>query len=321
MSTEQAVWGEIEITAPAEAVYAALTDERQLMRWFSEYADISLADRRYEFWGRFTPDGAERDGQRIANVEVTPFERLSYTWSLFDCDTQVQLTLREVDGGTRVIVDHTGLAFDTPWLLEMFWSMALENLRAWVERGAIGYRGDYGERRYGDIHVDLELDAPQETVFSALIEPEQLQRYMSESPSVDAVVGGRYDLGWGDDGPLEILMLDAPRTLRYSWASIDDGVQTVVTWNLSGSGGKTRLTLVHSGFGAERDTTGFTNGWLDFLNRIRFMSEGGATWRKPDIALVAPAERDRRAALAYRASGAALDHAVPAIAQATSGGR
>ena len=295
MSTAQAAWGEIQIDAPADAVYAALTDANQLVSWFSEHADVALSDGRYEFWGRFTPDATERDRQRIANVVTAPGEQLSYSWTLFGCDTLVRLSLQPAEGGTRVIVDHAGLAFERPWLLEMFWSMALENLRAWVERGETGYRSDYSRRYAGDIRFDIELDASQEAVFAALVEPEQLRRYMSDNPIVEPVVGGRIDLGWGDDGPVEILALDPPTTLRYAWANIDEGVRTTVTWSLAGSGGKTRLTLMHSGFGAERDTTGFTNGWLDYLNRIRFMSEVGSSWRKPDIELIPPQERERRA--------------------------
>ena len=44
--------------APPEAVHAALTDAAALRVWLAEHAEVALPDR-YEFWGRYTPDGAE----------------------------------------------------------------------------------------------------------------------------------------------------------------------------------------------------------------------------------------------------------------------
>ena len=44
--------------APPEAVYAALTDAAALRVWLAEHAEVAMPDR-YEFWGRYTPDGAE----------------------------------------------------------------------------------------------------------------------------------------------------------------------------------------------------------------------------------------------------------------------
>jgi len=39
-------------------VYEALTDPAALRVWLAEHADVDLPGK-YEFWGRFTPDGAE----------------------------------------------------------------------------------------------------------------------------------------------------------------------------------------------------------------------------------------------------------------------
>lgn len=294
---EQAAWGEIEIAAPPATVFEALTDAVQLRRWFSEFADVSLADGRYDFWGHHSPDGVEPASGRVSAVEADPPESLSFRWSLFGCDSYVRYTLREFDGGTLLVVDHDGLAFERAWLLEMFWSMALENLRAWLERGEQGLRHDFSTTYRGGVRHSLDIDAAPDTVFAALVEPAQLARYMSDEPFVEAEPGGRYELGWGDDGPYRVLELDAPRGLSYLWRNTDGSPDTLVTWQLAGSAGRTRLTLVHSGFAADRDTSGYTIGWLDYLNRIRFMSEVGAGWRKPRIELISPEERAKRAEL------------------------
>ena len=56
--------------APPEAVYAALTDAAALRVWLAEHAEVALPDR-YEFWGRYTPDGAEPH-QRLLHADERP---------------------------------------------------------------------------------------------------------------------------------------------------------------------------------------------------------------------------------------------------------
>jgi uncharacterized protein YndB with AHSA1/START domain len=294
---DRTVWGEVEIAAPQERVFAALTDGDALTHWFAEAAGTAPANGRYEFWGRYTPDGLGMADGRVSEVVVEPLERLSYQWSLFGCRTVVRYQLHERAGATLLTVEHAGLAFERPWLLEMFWSMALENLRAFVERGEGGLRHDFSMEFHGQVQLQLEIAADPEMVFGALIDPDQLRRYMSDNPVVEPEVGGRIDFGWGDDGPYRILALEAPSQLSYAWRNSDGTPDSVVSWQLEGSAGRTRLTLVHSGFAADRDTTGYTLGWLDYLNRIRCMCEVGPGWRKPRIDLLAADESARRAEL------------------------
>jgi uncharacterized protein YndB with AHSA1/START domain len=45
------------VPAPPKVVYEALTDPAALRVWLAEHADVDLPGK-YEFWGRFTPDGA-----------------------------------------------------------------------------------------------------------------------------------------------------------------------------------------------------------------------------------------------------------------------
>ncbi|MEM7035262.1 MAG: SRPBCC domain-containing protein, partial [Chloroflexota bacterium] len=111
--------------------------------------------------------------------------------------------------------------------------------------------------------------------------PSQLNRYIAYQASVEPEVNGAYDFGW-DEGPVKILDLVPNEKLAYSWMW-EEEPQTVATWTLKGSGGKTHLTLVHSGFGPDRSGEDYTVGWLHFLNRLKFMVEGGTSWQKPDF--------------------------------------
>ena len=77
---------------------------------------------------------------------------------------------------------------------------------------------------------------------------------------------------------------------------------TVNTWTLEGSGGKTRLTLVHSGFAADYDQTGINSGWLNYMSWIKSMFEYGEDWEpaikrlEPDVYWFYPASMIKRQA-------------------------
>ena len=58
-----------------------------------------------------------------------------------------------------------------------------------------------------------------------------------------------------------------------------------VTWTLEGSGGKTRLTIVHSGFAPDKPTGGYNAGWLNLMSWIKSIVEYGPDWKPPLIPL------------------------------------
>ena len=100
---------------------------------------------------------------------------------------------------------------------------------------------------------------------------------MSEKATIDPVVGGVYDLaGWIPDGPVKIVDLEADEKLSYSWRSDWVGYETLVTWELAESAGKTRLTLMHSGFAPDARHDSYRSGWHGFLVQIKYLIEEGA---------------------------------------------
>ena len=116
-------------------------------------------------------------------------------------------------------------------------------------------------------------------VFKTLVDPDRLNRYMGTNSNVQAEVGGDYEIGWGDEGPVKILEIEADKKLCYSW-QYPNTPDTVVTWTLEGSGGSTHLTLVHSGFAEDRPMEDYQIGWLKYLGQIKFLSELGESWQK-----------------------------------------
>jgi uncharacterized protein YndB with AHSA1/START domain len=126
----------------------------------------------------------------------------------------------------------------------------------------------------GDIRHEIAIDAPPDVVFAKLVEPDELNRWIAYNASVEPHAGGTFDLGWGEGMASQILEITPPSKLSYGWAT-----QTV-TWTLEGSGGKTRLLIVHSGF--DPDTVpGERLGWLNFMTWIGSMAEVGPAWQSP----------------------------------------
>jgi uncharacterized protein YndB with AHSA1/START domain len=273
----------LSVTATPPQLFHALTDAAELMQWFCEHAYVSLPERRYDFWGRFTPEAPERDRGCHSLLALESDRLLTFGWRIGEAETTVEVRLEVQEGNTQVRLIHEGVPAYKPGEASLadFWALSLENLCTWVERGVIGPRCDFSAASYGDVRVDIDINAPREAVYEALIRPDQLNRYMATHASVELRTAGRYDFGWEKGGPVKILDLVPAERLSYSWI-YEDQPETVVTWTLEGSGGKTRLTLVHSGFG-DRKNGNYKAGWLKFLTYIKNLVEVGSRWQRPIV--------------------------------------
>ncbi|HET7078181.1 MAG TPA: SRPBCC domain-containing protein [Chloroflexia bacterium] len=269
---------QVTIAADPAAVYHALTSADALATWFAEYAAVDLAARRYDFWGRYTPATPDRAQGHHAILAAEQDRLLRFTWPLDGAPTEVEYRLHPREGATILTVTHTGCGRDTsaPCAPEDFWFLALENLRRHVEGRVVHTRFDFHTlNSTGDIRHTIEIDAPADVVFAKLVEPVELNRWIAHNAAVEPHVGGTFDLGWGEGIAATIREIDPPHKLVYSLAS-----SQVITWTLEGSGGKTRLLIVHSGF-APNTVPGERLGWLNFLTWIGSMAEVGPAWQSP----------------------------------------
>jgi uncharacterized protein YndB with AHSA1/START domain len=134
--------------------------------------------------------------------------------------------------------------------------------------------------------LTITIDAPLEEVWRAITEGEKIQQWFAPQASVEPRLGGEVLLSWGPgmEGKAPITIWEPGK--RFGWTEHGDTANPrVVEFTLEGEGGKTRLRLVHSGFGAgaefdsEYDST--HGGWLTFLEALRYLTEwkGGATGR------------------------------------------
>ncbi len=87
---------------PIEAIWAALTDSKQLADWFM------ANDFRPEVGHRFTLDTGRWGSTRCQVTDVEPPHLLRYTWRNADLDTVVTWRLSQEDGGTRLVLAHSG---------------------------------------------------------------------------------------------------------------------------------------------------------------------------------------------------------------------
>jgi uncharacterized protein YndB with AHSA1/START domain len=268
------------LAAPPNTVHHALTATEALQHWLAEYADSAVADGRFEFWGRFTPQG-ERGRQRL--IESTPGRSLVFAWTLDGVETTVRITL-EADGA-----DHTQLSLrqsPLPTLDELmnprgrrdglhsmhtFWGLALAELAEHVEGRPLTPKVDFRVDRAPVIRTGVTIAAPPERVFASLVDPEQIERWFGWRAEVEPYVGGRMSLGV--EG--RISEFEPGKLLAYG-----DGEGGIVRWELADSGGGTHLTFVQSGFSpSERDSAAqHEAGWLAGIAELRRMHELGDAW-------------------------------------------
>ena len=127
------------------------------------------------------------------------------------------------------------------------------------------------------VEVGQFLPQPPERVWLALTDPALLGRWLMPN-DFKPVIGHMFTFRTepvpqhGFDGVVhcEVLALEPPRLMRFSWRS--DILDTVVSWSLAAEGAGTRLLITHDGFDdtdpAQRTVMGILGGgWRGHLIR------------------------------------------------------
>jgi uncharacterized protein YndB with AHSA1/START domain len=268
------------VDAPLAAVRDALTDVAALRVWLAEHAEVDLP-ARYEFWGRYTPDGAEPH-QRVLHADD---RTIRLEWTVQGQATTAELAIEpESDAATVISVSqshvdwHDAIQEKGLAALSTFWSLAVANLIAYLEDREPTPRVDYTSREM-NAHVDIAAETGE--VWESLMDPEIFQRWFGARIDIEPHVGGRWAMGGFDSGTetAKIVELDPGRKVTLEWHDM------VTTWELAGSAGRTRLTFVQSGFD-EPPYAGW-GGWLGGLAELRRYHEI-ADWRPMWLAVDMP---------------------------------
>lgn len=266
------------VAAPVKEVRHALTDPAAMRVWLAEHAEADLPGR-YAFWGRHTPEG-DAPHQRPLHADD---RTVRFAWTLGGVETTTELRVGE-EGPDSTIVTVEQSHFDmqealaekgTRSVLLTYWCLALANLAEHLEGRELTPKVDFTS---ADLRATVLIDAPPEMVFHALIDSESVTRWFNCPVGIEPHVGGRYAMGGLDANasPAKIVDLEPGRRLGVDW-----GRAGVTTWELEGSEGRTRLTMMQSGF--DRPPYAAWAGNVAGLAELRRFCEQ-PSWSAPVIA-------------------------------------
>ncbi|MEV6038586.1 SRPBCC domain-containing protein [Nonomuraea sp. NPDC052116] len=253
------------IQAPAKDVRHALTDPAALRIWLAEHAEVELPDR-FGFWGRTTPEG-DAPHQRLLHADE---RTVRFAWVLDGEEMTTELTLEEDGDATILTLSQTHFDFQDVitgksirGVLQTYWCLAVANLAEHLEGRELTPKIDFTS---SDLRAQVTVDASPEKVFESLIDSEAATRWFGFPIEIEPYVGGRFAMGGLDNDPSPAKVLELEPGSKFS---LDWGASGVGTWELEGSGGQTRLTLVQSGFDAERPPYAAWGGILSGVAELR----------------------------------------------------
>jgi uncharacterized protein YndB with AHSA1/START domain len=252
------------VAASPKSVYEALTDPAALRVWLTEHADVDLPGK-YEFWGRSTPDGAEPH-QRVLHVDE---RTIRFAWTVDGVESTVEFELAEDDDGTLVTLSQSDLPSFSEVLagtagnrgsMQTFWTLAIANLADYLDGREPTPKCDFTSP---ELHASVVIDAAPEEVFASMTQPEHYRRWSGVHVDIEPYVGGRFAMGGFEldpSGGTKFVEFEPGRKASLRWP---DG--QIDTWELEGSDGKTRLTLMQSGFDPANPPY---PGWAGLLSGI-----------------------------------------------------
>lgn len=134
-----------------------------------------------------------------------------------------------------------------------------------------------------DLRLERTFDAPPEVVFDAYLDPDAQRELFADGPDwiveseLDLRVGGVWTLVFGPSRS-ELFrevsvfsVVDRPRRLAYSTkATFEDGrsFDTEVEITFEEQEGKTRMSLVQTGYPTAEMRDDFTRGWSDIFDEL-----------------------------------------------------
>ena len=273
------------VPAPPKVVYEALTDPAALRVWLAEHAEVDLPGK-YVFWGRFTPDGAAPH-QRVLHVDE---HTIRFAWTLDGVATTTQIEVAEDEDGTLVTLSQSDLPSFSEVLadragargaLQTFWSLAIANLADYLADRELTPKCDFTS---SELHASIVIDAAPDEVFDSMIQPEQFRKWFGANVDIEPYVGGRFAMGGFelDPGGAKFVEFEPGRRATLLFADNE-----TTSWELEGSDGKTRLTVVHSGFDPANPPYPGWAGWLGGLAGLRRYHElprSHSIWRQIEFA-------------------------------------
>jgi uncharacterized protein YndB with AHSA1/START domain len=307
-SDQDAVAAEVDIAAPPERVFKALTDPAEARQWGNapgfELKIWEMEARRGGKWrflcketsGKANKYNVEEFDHHGEILEIDPPRLLVYTWiTNFHDDTArktvVRWELTPTATGTHLKVTHSVLAQE-PKAREDYaggWPGLLQAIKNHAEKQSNSVVPDQDA-----IVCQTLIAAPPDRVFQALVDPRRVpqwwggqgagQAYRCTKFENELRVGGSWRSSGvtGDGATFEVfgeyLEIDSPLLLVHTWiASWTGDVKTVVRWELQVAEQGTRVTVRHSGLAAHPEIGQSYRAWPRMLSWLQTFLEKGET--------------------------------------------
>lgn len=274
------------LSASVGDVFAALIEPATLTTWLAEHVRVEpRKGGSYKFWGRDVLWASAEDQVDGEILELDAPHSLVIAWRWQGHTCRVSFDLEANGSATNLSIAQEFQTFDPgptgpgPDMAGSHWRIAIGNLASVLAGRSAALRPDYlacaapGRQL---VELEIEIEAPPERVFQALLDPAQVRIWMqAEAPHVD-INQSTYSFGWtrGEAaepvGPVRLLELVPNRLLVHDWQWTGE-VEGVVRWELQPTATGTRLRLLHS---RSADVT-HALGWSDALFSIRALVEGG----------------------------------------------
>jgi len=121
--------------------------------------------------------------------------------------------------------------------------------------------------------IEREMAHPPEKVWRALTQGRLIEQWLMTN-DFQPVVGHRFNFratpvpGWNGVIDSEVLVVEPHSRLAYSWGTL--GMESVVTWTLTPTGGGTHLRMEQSGFPSQEGPNykGAKYGWRKFIDNL-----------------------------------------------------
>ncbi|WP_281888719.1 SRPBCC domain-containing protein [Paenibacillus sp. YYML68] len=134
-----------------------------------------------------------------------------------------------------------------------------------------------------NVSLDYRFSSTIDKVWAALTDSATLAKWVMDN-DFKPIVGHRFQFrqqpqgAWDGVIHCEVLEVDAPRRLSYTWVS--GGEDTIVTWTLAdGQDGSVLLHLEHIGFSKPQALGGARYGWTLMGERLA----GVLAWRDEHV--------------------------------------
>lgn len=143
---------------------------------------------------------------------------------------------------------------------------------------------------------EIRIEAPPQTVFPFLVDPDRMTSWMGTAAELDPRPGGVWHVsvvGGRAVARGEFVSVDPPRSVvfTFGWEGPDQPVpagSSKVEITLVPDGGGTILRLVHTALPDAHAAEQHTHGWTHYLSRLAVAAAGGDPGRDPNLDAPAP---------------------------------